>query len=504
MAEFTPQIGPQKAFLESLADIAIFGGAAGGGKSHAILLEATRFTGVKGFGAVIFRRTLADVKKQGSLWDSSIPLYGTLGAVPRLDTLSWTFPGKTKITFSHLEHEKNVLDWQGAQIPLIVFDELTHFSKAQFFYMLSRNRSTCGVRPYIRATCNPDADSWVASFIAWWIDQATGFAIPERSGVLRWFIRVGDEIRWADSKEELEIAYPGCEPKSVTFIGSKLEDNKILMDADPGYRANLLALDKVERERLLNGNWKIRPAAGLYFQRYWCELVDTIPLGTKFVRGWDLAATPKTEMNDPDWTTGTKLGVCPDGRYIIADHIYFQGGPAAVESTILKTAISDGKEVRIHIPQDPAAAGKAQVEVYRKLLAGFNVRFAVASGDKVTRFSGFSAQADPGPSANAGGKGKVIVLRAPWNERFFSQLEAFPPEGSGHDDDADSTSEAFNGLVGKFGPGEALLEMTRQITKQAAAEAAKKAEPILMTYAPGSVEYEMIMAAEAAELAAAA
>ena len=48
---------------------------------------------------------------------------------------------------------------------LICFDELTHFTAHQFFYMVSRNRSTCGVRPYIRATCNPDADSWVADFL---------------------------------------------------------------------------------------------------------------------------------------------------------------------------------------------------------------------------------------------------------------------------------------------------------------------------------------------------
>lgn len=61
----------------------------------------------------------------------------------------------------------------------------------------------CGVRPYVRATCNPDADSWVAEFISWWIDPETGFAIPERAGVLRWFIRIGDTIIWGDSPEEL-------------------------------------------------------------------------------------------------------------------------------------------------------------------------------------------------------------------------------------------------------------------------------------------------------------
>ena len=106
------------------------------------------------------------MKKEGSLWDTSIKVYGAAGAKPRLDNLSWTFPPyNTKITFGHLEHEKNMLDWQGAQIAFIGFDELTHFTRKQFFYMLSRNRSGSGVRPYIRATCNPDSDSWVADLL---------------------------------------------------------------------------------------------------------------------------------------------------------------------------------------------------------------------------------------------------------------------------------------------------------------------------------------------------
>ena len=77
-----------------------------------------------------------------------------------------------------------IYDGQGAQVP--GFDELTHSTKSQFFYMMSRNRSMCGVRPYIRATCNPDADSWVAEFISWWIDQETGLPIPERAGKVRY------------------------------------------------------------------------------------------------------------------------------------------------------------------------------------------------------------------------------------------------------------------------------------------------------------------------------
>jgi len=404
------------------------------------LLEALRHISVQAFGAVIFRRTLVDVKKQGSLLDTSIPLYGQFNATLRQGggDILWRFPSGAKVAFGHLEHEKTVLDWMGSQIPFLGFDELTHFSRQMFFYMMSRNRSTCNVRPYIRATCNPDAESWVADFISWWINQDTGLPIFERAGVLRWFIRVNDALEWGNSARELREKHPGCEPKSVTFIPAKLEDNSILMERDPGYRANLMALTTVDRERLLGGNWKIRSAAGLYFRRSWCQVVDVCPpIAGSPKRGWDFAATIKTENNDPDATTATKIARLTDGRFIVMHHMHMYGSPGDVEVALKNIASSDGKEVGIALPQDPAAAGKAQAVNLVKLLVGYDVRVKTASGDKVTRFKAFSAQAEAG---------NVLVLRGPWNEHWFGALEAFGPDVK-HDDDADSTSEAFNALI---------------------------------------------------------
>ena len=167
-----PQEGYQMDFASSSADIVIGGGAAGVGKTFSLLLEPIRHKDVEGFGSVIFRRTNPQIRNEGGLWDTSESLYHSLGAKPRQTNLEWDF-GKSKLKFSHLEHEKNIYDWQGSQIPLIGFDELTHFTKKMFFYLLTRNRSVCGVNPYVRATCNPDPDSWVADFISWWIDQET-------------------------------------------------------------------------------------------------------------------------------------------------------------------------------------------------------------------------------------------------------------------------------------------------------------------------------------------
>ena len=130
------------------------------------------------------------------------------------------------------------------------------------------------MRPYIRATCNPDADSWVAEFVAWRIDQETGFPIPERAGVLRYYVRVAENIVWADRPQDLiehlplpQALPPGVDPPrpiSVTFIPATLFDNPALLQANPEYLPWLMSLPSLERDRLLAGNWKIRPAAGLY------------------------------------------------------------------------------------------------------------------------------------------------------------------------------------------------------------------------------------------------
>lgn len=266
----SPQEGYQMMALSSPADIVIGGGAAGVGKTFCLLLDPVRDVSNPDFGGVIFRRLTTQIKSEGGLWDESNKLYPHLNAKPNKTDLQWTFPSGAKIKFSHLEHEKNVNSWQGSQIPFIGFDELTHFSKKTFFYLLSRNRSSSGVKPYVRATCNPDPDSWVADLISWWIGD-DGFPIPERQGVLRYFVKDGDSFIWGSSvKECLEKAdyfisplaqASGIAPeyfvKSLTFIGGSLYDNKKLLGVNPEYLANLASQDEETRMQLLEGNWKV-------------------------------------------------------------------------------------------------------------------------------------------------------------------------------------------------------------------------------------------------------
>ena len=352
----------------------------------------------------------------------------------------WVFGNKASLSFDYLARDDDVYSWQGAQICFIGFDELTHFTENQFFYMLSRNRSLCGIKPCIRATCNPNVDSWVAGFIAWWIDQDTGYAISHRSGKIRYFYRDEGEIIWGDSRKELatklNVSPALC--KSVTFIASSIYDNKILLEGNPGYLANLYGLSMVEKERLLNGNWKIRPAAGLYFKREQTRIVKTVPDKIiSVVRAWDLAATEITATNkNPDRTAGVLTARMRNGQYIVLDVKRIAANASMVRGLIKSTAITDRAEYgcnKIFIPQDPGQAGKEQAQSYIRELAGFSVTSKVVSGNKETRAEPFAAQWQ---------QGNVLLLEGNWNEVFLSELEGFPD--AAHDDMVDAASDAFS------------------------------------------------------------
>ena len=436
--ELKAQPGPQTEFLRTKADIAFYGGAAGGGKSYALLLEPLRHLDNPRFGGVIFRRNSVQVRNEGGLWDESMAIYTQLGAHPREAFLEWTFSSGARLKFAHLENEKTVYDWQGSQVPFIGWDELTHFTYKQFIYMLSRNRSTSGVPGYVRATCNPDCDSWVREWVSWYLDDA-GYPIPERSGVLRWFVRVDDKMIWGNSREELVARYgPEALPKSFTFIPSKLQDNKILMEKDPAYLANLRSLSRVDRLRLEGGNWNVRASAGMVFQREWFPTVEAIPSGwVQGLRFWDRAATKPNESNrDPDWTRGLLLYKYPNGTYIVADLKSLRDTPGRVEDLVKNVASYDSQSVTIMSQQDPGSAGVAEAENFVRMLGGYDVRIMTTSKDKITRAKPVSAQAEVG---------NIMVLRAPWNNDFFTELENFP-EGT-HDDCVDVLSGAFNELA---------------------------------------------------------
>jgi len=449
-----PQKGPQEQFLSSPADIVIYGGSAGGGKTFGLLLECVRHKDNKKFGAVIFRKNSTQIDNEGGLWDTAMDVLPMAGATPLEYKKQFVYPSGCKVSFRHLENEKSVLSWQGGQIPFIGFDELTHFSKKQFFYMLSRNRTTCGVKPYIRATTNPDADSWVAGFIQWWWDEDTGYPITkdywdkvslkwqgvERSGVIRWMVRINDEIHWYDSKEKAKKEYPKSKPKSVTFISSRLEDNKALTESDPDYEGNLMALGLVERERLLGGNWKIRATGGTVFKKDWFEVVDDYPRKwKKRIRYWDFAATKPKLNKDPDYTVGTDMLIDDEDQVWIVDQVRERDNPGAIQRLVKNTASQDGKKVHIGIEEEPGSSGKFTSNTFVKLLIGFIVKIDKPTGSKAERAKPYASYTE---------HGNVKIVRGVWNKAFLDEHEAFPNPDV-HDDTVDSASGGFKYLTEK-------------------------------------------------------
>lgn len=458
-----PQPGKQEMFLSSPADIGIYGGAAGAGKTFALLIEPLRHVSNRKFGAVVFRRSMPEITKEGAMWDNSGDLYSLLNGQANINERRWYFPQGGRVTFSHIQYDKDLDAWRGSQIALMCFDQLETFTQKQFFYMLSRNRSTSGVRPYVRATCNPQP-GWLAKFIDWWIDEQ-GYAIPERCGVLRWFIKLDDRIIWADAREELLAQYPDIPPKSVTFIYANLFDNKILMEKDPGYLANLKAQSKVDRERLLEGNWKIEPSAGNIFNKAWFGSIPAAPSGGDIVLFWDFASTEK-ELNkpDPDFTAATAM-MKNAGRFTVLDCVDFQQGPAETEKRFVNIsrqwaakAKQLGARFKVRWEQEPGSASKRDAQRMAGLLAGLDAH-AVGTGgkDKITRAKALSAQAEAG---------NVDLVEAEWNDHYLNHMHNQPD--ADHDDIMDSSSGAFNALTDE---SNLIIEMYRQQL-----EAAKKAK----------------------------
>lgn len=262
-----PQAGPQHAFAACDADIAVYGGAAGGGKTWSLLIDPLRWVGDPLFRGVIFRRTYPEITVSGGLWDESQELYPLVGGRSASTRLEWRFPSGASIVFRHLEHEKSKRSWQGAQTTYQGWDELTHYTSTQFFYVaLSRSRSRARVRPYIRATCNPEP-GWVKDFLAPWVDRKFD-GPPARSGEVRAFVRVSGEVRW------VPLGTP--KSKTLTFIKASVYDNKILLRSDPDYLANLEALLPVDRARLLEGDWDVR-REGLVYPGFESCLVESAP-----------------------------------------------------------------------------------------------------------------------------------------------------------------------------------------------------------------------------------
>jgi len=426
--DWKPNPGPQEYFLSLTCREALYGGAAGGGKSAALLVDAVRYVG-RGYGpaykALLLRRTFPELER--SLIPESKLLYRRLGGRYNGQLHVWTFPEGETVWLSHLQTEGDIHAHQSAEYQFVGFDEVTSFTLQQYLYLgYSRMRSSHGVPLRLRAGTNPgnDGHEWVFERFGPWLNPESN--VKARPGQVLHY--VGDNL--------VPRGTPGAMGR--TFVPAKNADNPHL---DDGYAAGLDMLDAVTRAQLKDGNWLIKPGKGKYFKRNYFPVVEAYPADAQLIRYWDRAGTGESEAkkrksSDPDWTVGMLLAKS-GGIYYIVDINRFRGSPGEVEKEIARTAEADGKHVQVGLEQDPGQAGKFEIATYMRTLDGFNVRAYPARVDKIVRAQPASAQAE---------HGNFRMVRGAWNKAFVEEVEAFP-EG-GHDDQVDALSGGHNALSG--------------------------------------------------------
>lgn len=216
---------------------ALYGGAAGGGKTDYLITEALRQVDVPHYRAIIFRKTYPELE---DVISRSHELYGSAFPKARYNESkhAWKFPSGAMIYFGSMQHTRDKLRYQGRHFDFIGFDELTHFKQEEYEYLFSRCRSSGpGLRNYIRSTANPGGPGhpWVkARFVS--------IANPGTSVVTAVKIKTPDG-------GEIEME------KDRIFIPSSVFDNPELLKNNPEYIASLAMMPEAEKNALLYGDW---------------------------------------------------------------------------------------------------------------------------------------------------------------------------------------------------------------------------------------------------------
>lgn len=226
----------QKLFQERPEYEALYGGAAGGGKSDALLAEALRQVHIPHYRAIIFRKTYPQLSE---LVDRSKDLYKRAFPHARYNHTEhhWTFASGAKIYFGSMQREQDRTNYQGKRYDFVAFDELTHFTWQEYSYLMSRNRpGGPGTRVYIRATTNPGGVGHG------WVKDRFITAAPPLTPI----------------SDEYEVVTPDGPRKFMRnriFVPATVYDNKELLNNDPDYLAKLAMMPEAEREALLYGSW---------------------------------------------------------------------------------------------------------------------------------------------------------------------------------------------------------------------------------------------------------
>ena len=259
---------------------ALYGGAAGGGKSDALVIEALRQVQIPHYKALILRKTFPQL---GELIDKSLRYYPPAFPKAKYNSSNhtWTFPSGAKIIFGSMQHSNDKYQYQGQAYDFVAFDELTHFTYEEYSYLFSRNRPNGpGTRVYIRATANPGGigHGWVKD----------RFITPAKP-----MTPIPQVVRWTEPNgmvKEIE--------SQRIFVPSSVFDNPELLKNDPMYISRLASMPEAERNALLYGDWnsysgqvftEFKDDSEHYTDRRWTHVIQPfeIPEDWRIYRGFD-------------------------------------------------------------------------------------------------------------------------------------------------------------------------------------------------------------------------
>jgi predicted phage terminase large subunit-like protein len=416
----------QKAFLRSETLEALFGGAASGGKSDALLMAALQYVDTPGYAAFIFRNTFADLALPGAIMDRAREW---LNEYPEVKWQSKSntaiFPSGATLSFGYLDGVDDYLRYKGMEVQYIGFDEVTEIREQHYRYLISRLRK-------------PSVGSGLAlAHVPLRVRSASN---PAPNWVRRYFVEEGKK-------------------KGRLFIPCGFEENPYVNQE--AYGEALDRLSDVDRARLKLGDWYAEET-GNFFDRGDFKIIppDEVP-HTAFmntVRYWDLAATEKSEHNpDPDFTVGAKIAIV-DGYMFVLDIRRFRKNAAGVEMMVRQTAEEDGPNVKIRMDQDPGQAGKAQVSHYaRHVLLGFDF-----DGNPVPKSNSANVSAKVSRVNNWLPKVKrseVFLVRGDWVTDFLDEAVGFGSSTGLHDDQMDAVSGGFEVLTGIKGKHKATVKL---------------------------------------------
>jgi predicted phage terminase large subunit-like protein len=442
----------QTAFILLECLEAFYGGAGGGGKSDALLMDGLYYADVPGYNALIIRRSLADLAMPSALMDRAHEWLGhRADAHWDLGRKRWTFTSGATLTFGYLENARDIDRYASAEFQFIGVDELTQFSEKQYLDLFARLRAPACLRcefekqqhlhcemvhPRLENGCTICADLKRQRRAA----ETSKFPhllaahVPLRMRAASNPGNVGHE--WVKRRFVTRL---GASPGDRLFVPARLDDNPFINREQ--YVESLLKLDPVTRDRILKGDWEARSSRGV-LKREWFEVVDTIPADLSLVRYWDTAYQKKKTS---DYTVGLKYGMSRNGIGYILHIARTKATPHEVETFIANVASQDSRSIRVIVQQEPGSGSALWIDSMRRgALLGYSVEADAVKGSKFERSQPFRAAAEAG---------NVKILRGGWNQDFFEECEQFSPDEREyeHDDQVDAACGAFN-LITKHQP----------------------------------------------------